>query len=147
MTGKATPLKKKKIPVANNCYFPEFQYIYYGLNGTFDFGLHSYLLFWAIVTHIKLLWKRLQEVRAALTFCSLQMTSSATGNLPSICFIWPFNVKAQFFQWFRRVASFSTSFEHSIAVTYHLIYFLELLRSLWITEVFILNNEMSAFWR
>jgi hypothetical protein len=30
----------------------------------------------------------------------------------------------------RRVASFSTSFEHSIAVTYHLIYFLELLRSL-----------------
>lgn len=114
----------------------------------FNCGMQSHLLFWASLTVSKILLARERlagaRTRAATLGFSRRpaqlLTHVLTPSLPSICFVGSFDVKAQFFQWFRRVASFSTSFEHTVAVTHHLIYFLELLWSLQIMEFFILDH-------
>lgn len=71
---------------------------------------------------------------AGLPLRPTQRPGARPGFLPPICLIGSLEVKAQLFQWLGRVATFSTSFEHSVTITHHLVYFLELLRCLQFTE-------------
>lgn len=114
----------------------------------FNCGMHNIFYFWASLTVSKILLAR-ERLAGAEDQSGhsgfLPTTSSAPDTsqhtVPTFHLLHgSFDVKAQFFQWFRRVASFST-FEHTVAVTHHIWFiFWNSLWSLQIMEFFILDH-------